>query len=185
MDLINKINHKVNSPLSASDLMKLCPGVKIVTYDELHKLRDIDEILHPLGKVFILYMNGESFGHWTCLYVREGILNFFDSYGGKVDNFSIFKYIPNHIIERKHQEFNYLADLMLHSRYNRLSYNDIRLQGSNTATCGRYCALRLTMDCSDEDFAKFCRGKKPKSEIYKKYHFTPDMYVTYLTLSFG
>jgi hypothetical protein len=162
---VGEILHKINLPLSAADLIKLLPGIKIVTYDELHKIKNIDDILYPSGKCVILYMNGENFGHWTCLYVSspspglagDSILNFFDSYGGKPDNFKILQYIPNDIVMRKHQDFSYLADLMRNSRYKKLSYNDKRLQGPHTSTCGRYVALRLIVDCSDDEFEKFLR----------------------------
>ena len=38
---VGEILHKINLPLSAADLIKLLPGIKIVTYDELHKIKNI------------------------------------------------------------------------------------------------------------------------------------------------
>lgn len=172
------INQKIHSPLSASQLLKCVEkGVRIYTYDELHKINNIDDILYPKNKVFILYMNTENEGHWTCLYVRNNdTLCFFDSYGGMVDNFKMMQYVDKEVILKKHQDKPYLAYLMLNSRYKKLDYNNYRLQGKNTSTCGRYCIMRLTFpNKTDEEFRDMLNGH----EIHMKIE--PDILVTILT----
>ncbi len=170
MDL-EELSEEINRPLSADELMKLVPGAKIVTYDELMHLNDIDEILYPLGKCFILYMIGENFGHWVCLYLKKGVLNFFDSYGSNMDNFKVFENVPNEILVKKNETYSWLSQLMKDSRYPKINYNHLRLQGVDTATCGRFCALRLLSDLSDKKFYEFMNSTD----------YTPDAFSVILT----
>jgi hypothetical protein len=149
------INQQLQRPLSGADLIRLNPGVKIVTYDEFHKLSDIDQILEPTGKVIILILSAENSGHWVCLFRYKGILNFFDSYGGIPDNYQLLEHVPIEILIRKQETYSWLSHLMINSRYKKLSYNSHRLQGPDVSTCGRFCTIRLWVYwMSDDEFYK-------------------------------
>lgn len=166
------INFQIKRPLSAAELIQLTPGVKVVTYDELHNLKNIDDILLPAKKCYILYFNAENYGHWTCIFLDKNVLNFFDSYGGSPDNYKILQNIPIDILERKHQMNSSLSKLMIESRYPKINYNNIRLQGHDSSTCGRFCAVRLmNSNMNDKKFEKYV----------KSFGVSPDEFVTVYT----
>lgn len=172
---VEELFEEMKRPLSAYELLKIAPGAVVVTYDELHKARDIDELLGPDDKMFLLYLTDTNFGHWCCLFVNgknHDTLNFFDSYGGHPDNLNIIDHIPNNILTIKHEDKSYLSNLMINSKYKNLNFNPYRLQGPSTSTCGRFCALRMGYDkLSDKKFDELVNGT----------FYTPDAYVTVIT----
>ena len=147
--------------LSDKEMLKLLPDkTKIVTYDELMHLNDIDEILYPTGCCVILYFLKSSSGHWSALHVTGDILNFFCSYGLLMDS-SQFDNVSKEVMEAKNQTKKYLTQLIAKSRYKRISYNDEELQAYGVATCGRYCVLRIWLRfLNDKDFDDFMRSKR-------------------------
>lgn len=168
---------KINYSLSSVDMVKLNPGVKIVTYDELSKIDDIDELLYPSGKLIILYMHNDAGGHWTCLFVRNGELHFFCSYGYKPDTKQLDN-VPIEVLKEYDETNSQLCRMMIKSRYKKLFYNSDKFQASDEdiTTCGRWCTIRLYLaEQSDEMFKKqikkFCNETKLE----------PDEMVTKLT----
>ena len=159
--------------LSVKDITKLCPGVNVVTYNKLCQCTDIDEILHPSGKVVILYMLTDSFGHYCCLWVRDNSLNFFNSYGDMVDDPRVYCGVKTELMIKMHETSPVLLKLMVNSRYKTLNFNQYKFQGPKPSTCGRFCVVRVWLwQFDDDEFKKFITNGKEAN---------PDQLVTLLT----
>jgi|SRR5580658_1094211 hypothetical protein len=124
--------------------------VKIVPYDQLINYDTIDELLEPYNKVALLYLTKQNFGHWCCLWLNKGILNFFDSYGGVPD--SELKMIPQYFKAQSNQLKPALTYLMYNGPYP-VNYNQYRLQkfAEGVNTCGRWVCVRLKYPDITED----------------------------------
>lgn len=123
--------------LSEDDLAKIAGDqVKVLAYESLKGISTIDELLRPYGAVILLYQAEETIGHWVSLFmVDENTLEFFDSYGLKVDSEIIFS---------KYNHQPYLSELLSKSSY-KLIQNTTKLQSEfdHVNTCGRYAAYRI------------------------------------------
>ena len=84
MENLKKIKAK---PMSDSDIHYYYPKAKIIKYSELKKYNNIEDLLPTIPDfVFILYEDSPENGHWTTTTrTKEGI-NYFDSFGKRVDN---------------------------------------------------------------------------------------------------
>lgn len=159
--------------LSIKDIRKLCPDVNVITYDRLIKCNNIDEILYPSGKLIILYMLTETFGHYCCLWVRDNSLNFFNSYGEMVDDPITYTNVETELLIKMHETTPILLKLMTDSRYKTLNFNQYKFQGKKPSTCGRFCVVRLWLwEFDDNEFKKFITSGKEAN---------PDQLVTLLT----
>jgi hypothetical protein len=139
--------------LTDYDIKKLIPEANIVPYNKIHKM-SIEEILGQHGCAVILYLLKPSYGHWVCLFKRDGKLSYFNSYGEEPDN--DFKYIKSDIRKQMNEIEPYLFEKMAHSGYE-CEYNDFdfqkRVKGINT--CGRHVCVRLwNRHLSPEEYEK-------------------------------
>lgn len=160
--------------LSNIEVMKLVNNKSnIIKYSYLLNINNIDEILEPYGACIILFLTGENYGHWTCIFkINNNTLEFFDPYGIYPDhelNFKMDKYFR----KINNQDYPHLTFLLLDSGYN-ISFNEIQFQDKkkNIATCGRHVSLRLIL----RDLSLY--------EYYKMFiesNINPDTFVTIIT----
>lgn len=137
--------------------------VNIVLYQDLHKMRTLDEVMGPHGAAIILFATKPDYGHW-CLLFRgagrdQGLVEFFDPYGGYPDD--CLQYIGGQFAHKTRQDEPYLSRLMIESPY-RLSYNQYPFQkhGRGIRTCGRHCAARLILrDLGLDDYMQWIRNQ--------------------------
>ncbi len=157
-----KLKKYENIPLSDTDIRKIVDGkCNVVLYPDMHKFKNIDEVLQPYGAAAILYQSRDNYGHWVCITLRdpsEGlsrkgkqILEFFNSYGN-LDGGGMpdqeLKNIPPEYAAKSSQNYPYLADLLLDkSCQYKLSYNEYQFQklDKDMATCGRWTAMRILL----------------------------------------
>lgn len=159
--------------LSIKDIKKLCPDANIITYPKLTEYNNIDELLYPNNKLIILYMLEESFGHFCCLFVRDNNLCFFNSYGDLPDDIKTYTNVRPDILIQMHETKPRLFNMMRMSRYKNLYFNQYKLQGNKTDTCGRFCCVRLWMsELNDDEFKDFLTSSRIAN---------PDQLVTLLT----
>lgn len=133
-------------PLSETDMRKVIPTLKIISYPELHEATRIEDVLDEKGRLMILYLTeNESTGHWVCLLKLrdQPILEYFDPYGGyKPDGEKSW------LSKEKQREFgqdsNKLTKLLENSSYE-IKSNAVPFQASadDVNTCGRHCLARL------------------------------------------
>lgn len=131
--------------LSGKDMMEGCGGKsKIVVYPDLYKYKNIDELLEPHGAIFLLYEFEPKYGHWTLIFRQGKTIEHFDSYNYSPD--MEFEFIPECFRKVNNMMYPQLTKLLYDSGYD-IHYNNFKLQkeGSNIATCGRHCLVRLAL----------------------------------------
>ena len=122
-----------------TDIKFYLPKAKIITYDELFKVKDIEKLLPRHKSYFILLYPVESKtnGHWVCMSRYDKTLEYFDSYGLKPDEpleWSKFKKTPHYL------------SLLLGKTKLRIHYNTIDFQSKRDytiSTCGAFCVFRI------------------------------------------
>lgn len=133
--------------LSDKDILKtFCNNVKILSYDELVKYNNLDELLYPHKAVIILYqLNNAYTGHWILLFEHPKdpqYIEYFDPTG----------LVPDQLLKDKKtykQQEHILSKLLLSKIkegfnivVNTFPYQKIRT-GINT--CGRWCLIRYRL----------------------------------------
>ena len=148
----------VNYPMTGNEIVSLLPHTKILTYDEFHKYKNIDDLLYPSGQFVVLYqLESLTMGHWCCVYVNSSSnsLHFFDSYGNSPDTKQKDN-VSSKLLKDAYEDKDYLLSLMKNSKYKTLKYNPYRLQAKGVSTCGRFCVVRLWLKhLTDLEFKKF------------------------------
>jgi len=142
---VKKLEKITKTCMSDSDIKLYFPNAKIISYNELQKYDNIYELLpRPGSYAFILYQQSENCGHWVLLYMAKKYIEYFDSYGKKIDE-------PlNWLSKRENADLDirmpYLSKLLLSSGKD-IIYNAYCFQGKSKgiSTCGRHCVLRLKM----------------------------------------
>lgn len=128
----------MNTPLSEDDVRRAIPGAKVIKYDKLAHLKRL-----PRLPLVVLYETSPDYGHWvTVLRTPEGIEHF-DSYGIIPDQ--ELKWVPRAFQAGSRQDHTHLLRLLAGSG-KKINYSPYKLQGDNSAVCGRWAILRNRMD---------------------------------------
>jgi len=128
----------MNYSLSDTDVLTLCPDANFHTYTEIAQMRSLDELFtNGNHKAFILYLTADHYGHFCCIFIRDGIVSFFDPYGHDVDNALMGKIKPD-MRKRLNEIEPHLFEMIANSGLP-AEYNDYCLEGKNVQTCGRHC----------------------------------------------
>jgi hypothetical protein len=170
-------------PLDDSDIrFYLGPRAKILTYPELANYTSIFQILtKPKDFFILLYLDAPNKGHWTCVLRYNKTIEFFDSYGIKVDD--ELKWLNCRERQRLKMSipfltrlFNRIDESMFQPIYNSIKY---QTEKGTMNTCGRHCIFRILkmlendMDC-DEYYAYM-------EKLRKKFNITYDEIVSTMT----
>ena len=132
--------------LSESDMRKVIPTLKIISYKDLLNAKSIDDVLDEKGRLMLLYLTeNETTGHWVCLLkLRDSdILEYFDPYGNyKPDGEK--KWLSKAKLREFGQDTNHLTKLLEASPYT-IKSNAVPFQKDvrDNNTCGRHCLCRL------------------------------------------
>jgi hypothetical protein len=163
--------------LSNTDIMHLLDHkANIVLYPNLHKYKNIDQVLGPHEATVILFEFKPEYGHWVCIWkLDKQTLSFFNSYGGYPDDSLL--YIDGSFRDKSNQEYPYLSELFVNSPY-KLTYNEFEFQKhkKDIKTCGRHCVVRLyCRNLDDKEYYDFIEAYKRELGV------TADELVTLLT----
>lgn len=159
------LRKSIDYPLSDQEirqyLLKDGP-VCIIDYDQLGKVRDIEQLFYPQGYFILLYKNTESpVGHWIAVIDHGQNIEFFDPRG----------MCPDRQLYHLGQRHPKIVELLLQIG-KPVIYNNVAMQDELANTCGRWCILRCnTRDVPLRDFQKMMCSSK----IY-----TPDQMVAML-----
>jgi hypothetical protein len=132
--------------LSDSDIKKMIPTLKVVSYPELLEASSIDDILDEKGRLMLLYLTEDQMtGHWVCLLkLRDkDIIEYFDPYGNyRPDEES--EWVEDSKLKEFRQNTKHLTKLLKNSPYE-VKSNAYKFQKDkmNMNTCGRHCTTRL------------------------------------------
>jgi hypothetical protein len=137
-------------------------------------LKDLKKL--PSRPFIILYETTPSNGHWVLVHDTidgkdKPCIEFFDSYGSAPDTQQ--KFISRQFADLKDPTVNLLR-LLWNDTGGRVIFNDHRLQGPSTYTCGRHCMARLIGGKMDID-AYVARVRK----IGTAMRMTPDELVAF------
>lgn len=152
--------------------------IRILTYPELIKYKNINDVLYPNGCFILLYMAKPNYGHWCCVIKHHDNIEFFNPYGDGLPDDELSN-IPAHFRKISNQSYPHLTWLLYNSGQP-IEYNDNKFQkhGSGIATCGRHCVVRVSMkNLNLNEYAKFM--KKIKRDLDIDY----DDIVTLLTMN--
>ena len=149
-------------PLSKNDMNKLFNyNINIKKRNKI-TTNDIKEIINT--PLLILYESIKNIGHWVLVFKtldinNNPIIEFFDSYGIKIDDELKFSYYNiknmNKLIKRLFKVYKF-----------NIGYNQFKFQSNNTSVCGWYCYLRYVYkDMNIESFNKLLNNYKNKYNI--------------------
>jgi hypothetical protein len=173
------IIYSLNKAFSDHDIYEACDGqVNIYQYKQIKNMQHIDDLLEPYGACVILYTTKKNYGHWvTLLRQADKSIEHFDSYGFKPDD--ELEFVPDSYKHVDAEDYPYLTRLLYDAvnggGYKKIIYNEHKLQQykGNINTCGRWAAMRVILkELSLKEFIK----------LFTKQHFSPDWYVTAMTL---
>jgi len=139
-NMIEKTNEHA---MGEDDIRDFFPKAKIIRYTNLKKYKSLKELLPKKNDyAFILYQNSEYEGHWTLIIRHGNYIEYYDSYGNKIDE-------PlNWISKEQNNKLGihepYLSNLIKGAGLP-LYYNDKKFQDENNEinTCGRHAIMRL------------------------------------------
>ncbi len=142
----------IKTPLGDDDIQKYLPNSKIMKYSELQKYNKIEDLLkHNKDFVFILIEDSRNKGHWVSLLRYDPYLEYFDSYGGKVDG--PLNWISKAQRIKLNQDKKLLSNLFNKTKmkviYNPIDYQEDNMN-KNINTCGRHAVFRVKnlIDCN-------------------------------------
>lgn len=158
----------INYSLSNAEIEKyLGDKCKIIVYEDLEKIKNIENYMSNILFLVILYQTEKDYGHWTVL-IKNDLINafsFFDSYGIKPDMQLLD--MPMIIRNGLGQTFPHLSVLLFNSK-RKIFYNHNKLQklANNVSTCGKWVVLRCLMPFLEDDlFADFVQSINPKQSL--------------------
>lgn len=157
----------MNKSLSDIEISEaLDNNCKVITYIELSKYKNIDQLLSNKKYIIILYETMQNYGHWCCLFkTNKDTIEFFDSYGVLPDD--ELKYAYKFFRKKNNMILPHLTFLLLFCPY-KVEYNNYKFQkkGPNIATCGRWCIVRcLFSDYNIDEFYKLFKKYKNKDKV--------------------
>ena len=121
-------------PTSDSELVDACPGLSVWLYRDLARQSTL-----PKLPIAVLYETQPGFGHWVAVLETPEGIEHFDSYGLKPD--AELRFIPPQYREAFMSTAPYLARL-LGNDGRAINYNEYKLQGPHSNTCGRWVVAR-------------------------------------------
>ena len=165
--------------LSDSDIQKiLSPNrTNIIEYPDLAGVSDINNLFDKLGRCIVYIPISKTFGHWTCLTLRENktVVEWFDPYGVKPDGEK--KWISPETLKRLHEEKPLLLDLLKRAKAQhgyKITYSPYHWQEDkeNVNDCGDWVAVRLLL---------YKKSLEEINAMIKKSGMKPDDWVNTIT----
>lgn len=156
-----------SKPLSNTDIQKKI-GCKFILYSDMHKVKDINELL---PQTLILYELAKV-GHFCCIFQndeltpnnKKGTINFFDPLGYIVDD--ELDLIPSGSRKKRlHHDFTYLTQLLANQKKS-VVINQYKLQSKNTSSCGHWVTIRmLCSNLHNDEFYKCFKNIKGRDKL--------------------
>lgn len=128
-------------PLDDSDIRYYLPYAKILVYDELKNVNNIEDLLPHNNMYFILLYQLESknSGHWAIISRMDDIIEYFESYG-KPPDYAITHWATGKFKQAAHQLSHILDKTNLTVVCNTICFQNMKTK--NMSTCGAYVVMR-------------------------------------------
>lgn len=158
----------IATPLSDLDIKEYLPNANVIKYSDLSKYPTLNDLL-PDVKSFciLLYEESPNSGHWTAVSKpKEGVVEYFDSYGGYVD--APLKWTPESVRVGLGSDIPLLSKLF-NACPETVVYNKIKYQkdGVGVNDCGRWCILRILRMKAGQDLNQFHKWVVKEDKKYK------------------
>ena len=151
-------------PLSDGDIREILgDDISIITYPDLNKIDDINQIFDKKGRCILLFLTSSpTAGHWCCLLSKKKGITFFDPYGEAPEKQK--EGADPALLDQLGERQPRLLELLKKSGrpvfYNTFPYQS---EGSGINTCGRWCVSRcLYAPKTDEYFHDVVMKAKAK-----------------------
>jgi hypothetical protein len=140
--IVDKIIHE---PMDDGDIRSYFPKARVMRYADLADYDDIEQVL-PEAKshVFLLYQHRPNDGHFVCIMRYGNTIEFFCSYGSKIDGPLYWTSLPER--EALGEGKPWLSMLLKKaSKRFKAIHNPVAFQSKKdgVATCGAYCVMRI------------------------------------------
>jgi len=161
---INKANRLLREHREGQEIK---PG-RVIKFEDIANYDTVEDLMEDDDMLLIIYRYREMFGHWVGLFRNSYGLNYFNSSGTYIDK--AIDGIPHKYKHESGQNFPHLLQLLRNAN-SKVFFNDVKIQGDNTNTCGRwvgYCFNRCAGENGSrmEDFvAEFSKTKNPDKVI--------------------
>ena len=148
----------IEEPMDDSDIRQYLPNAKVMRYSGLARLSDIEQLL-PTDKsyVILLYENTPGSGHWVALMRYGNTIEFFCSYGSKIDEPLRWQNPKDNAMLGQRQP--YLSILLNKAKGKfRAIHNPVAYQSKKqgVATCGAWDVMRINqMKNHNQDLQEF------------------------------
>jgi len=139
------VEETIEEPMDDGDIRQYLPNAKIMRYSALAKLNDIEQLL-PKDKsyVVLLYENTPGSGHWVALMRYGKTIEFFCSYGSKIDAPLSWQNPKDNAMLGQSRPFLSILLKKAKDRF-RAIYNPVAYQSKKqgVATCGAWDVMRI------------------------------------------
>ena len=148
----------IEEPMDDGDIRQYLPNAKVMRYSGLSRLSDIEQLL-PTDKsyVILLYENTPGSGHWVALMRYGRTIEFFCSYGSKIDAPLRWQNPKDNAMLGQTAPF--LSQLLNKAKGKfRAIHNPVAYQSSKqgVATCGAWDVMRINqMKNHNQDLHEF------------------------------
>jgi len=162
------IERTIQTPMSDDDIKHYLGFTPVIKYSELKRYNYLDELLPRIeSSAVLLYEDSPNTGHWVCISKpKKGVVEYFDSYGGKVDG--PLKWTPKQV-RIGLGEGEPLLSRLFDKAPEKVVYNkiDYQKQGSGINDCGRFCVLRILKMRKGMDLNQFYAFMKDQARQMK------------------
>lgn len=165
------VEETIEEPMDDSDIRQYLPNAKIMRYSGLARLSDIEQLL-PTDKsyVVLLYENTPGSGHWVALMRYGRTIEFFCSYGSKIDAPLRWQNPKDNAMLGQTAPF--LSQLLNKAKRKfRAIHNPVAYQSKRdgVATCGAWDVMRINQMKNHnqdlQDFHQFMESVKKETGL--------------------
>jgi hypothetical protein len=160
-------------PLSDDDIRTILGrDIKIITYPDLAKMKNINQAFDAKGRCIMLYLTEDAHsGHWVCMLNKGNTIEYFDPYGEAPEK--ALDSVPQSKLQELNEAYPYLTRLLRGSG-KKVVYNHYAFQKEkrDVNTCGRHSVVRCL-------YAPYAIGKYKK--VMDGSGMSPDDFVSALT----
>jgi len=140
--MVDKIIHE---PMDDGDIRAYFPRARVLRYADLADYDTIEELL-PAEKshVFLLYQHRPNDGHFVCVMRYAKTIEFFCSYGSKIDAPLKWTSLPERVALGEGKPYLSMLLRKAASKFKAI-HNPVAFQSKRegVATCGAYCVVRI------------------------------------------
>jgi hypothetical protein len=152
------VEETIEEPMDDSDIRQYLPNAKVMRYSGLARLSDIEQLL-PTDKsyVILLYENTPGSGHWVALMRYGRTIEFFCSYGSKIDAPLRWQNPKDNAMLGQSRPFLSILLNKAKGKF-RAIHNPVAYQSSKqgVATCGAWDVMRINqMKNHNQDLHEF------------------------------